>query len=345
MKTDDIQVLFAEIILKHKLYEPDWLIEACAKITQRRLDGGRYLYFILRDENKLPVACSLVNIKDRLISVFVKPEHRRKGLGKQAILGLLKTYDINHRTVYAGDGSFDSSTTKKFFNSCGVLYYHNGDINIPLWLLNKIVKTGVVDIPSILICEHWEQRKNFPKEYVSNFDYKPYLRGKQVKQKRLGFNPQKMVRQYANQDLAVVFGPESGLFKTKDLVSIAYAVEEKEGELEKKKHRTVRLFSSLDEAVEYVSNDDYFAVYKVELKPRMFGMVFDPKHLEYFIKTPNVKNVLEYRTAYRIRSNMVFWDVVYYKPPSSDGGSNVIYAKNLANISLGISKVYENGNL
>lgn len=96
----------ADLALKHRLYVSGW----CLSGTLKDIRSGKYEAQVkLQKVAGVPVAVAV--LKNNFIQVFVKKEHRNKGIGRK-LISRFKCGDL--RGGYGVIGSLD------FYEKCGV---------------------------------------------------------------------------------------------------------------------------------------------------------------------------------------------------------------------------------
>ncbi|MFZ9288389.1 MAG: ribosomal protein S18-alanine N-acetyltransferase [Vulcanococcus sp.] len=132
-----------------------WL-EACVALDQRALAGlwtheqwhnelndpRRPVVGLVQGEDLRAVACGWLVVDElHITAVAVDPDHRRKGLGKRALEGLLeeaRSQGAAHATLEVAQGN---QAARRLYEGCGFAtagirraYYRNGDDALIQWM-------------------------------------------------------------------------------------------------------------------------------------------------------------------------------------------------------------------
>lgn len=107
----------AKLAREHQLFIKGWSMEILYDIIMTDFDNSSGLKIALHYENKVPVACVVLDVSEHFISIFVKPEFRSRGIGKTLVNKILKRYKKTPDKIVSGEGEKNSM---EFFKSLGI---------------------------------------------------------------------------------------------------------------------------------------------------------------------------------------------------------------------------------
>lgn len=115
----------ATLCMNADLYvkQDGWMIGmALQDMIHFKEKNRRYCLSAIFEDGK-PVACAVLDKRERQVGVFVDPSHRRKGYGKKAFWKLLHEHNIDPDTIYATEGQEGS---EEFYGSLDCLFFKDG---------------------------------------------------------------------------------------------------------------------------------------------------------------------------------------------------------------------------